>query len=180
MKGPAQVHHDAMLHIMKYCVETCNQGLVLEPNTKWAGSRDFEFTLSGRSDSDYAKCETTRKSVLGYCAPLNSAPIVFKSVTQKRCAQTRTGIGRIESTLADDFGDGQQRSSRSLQWLEQGRANVSHWDKSCLLHKLKEGGLLLIKHIPGEMNGADLFTKNLDGPLFCTFAEVYVSHTKYM
>ncbi len=64
MKGPAQVHYDAMLRVMKYCVDACDRGLVLEPDTTWDGSKDFAFTISGRSDSDYAtKCEDTRKSV---------------------------------------------------------------------------------------------------------------------
>ena len=34
------------------------------------------------------------------------------------------------------------------------------------LHELKEQGLLIIKHVPGELNDADIFTKNVLGPVF--------------
>lgn len=63
MKSPTQVHYNAMLRVMKYCVETPNRGLTLEPEGEWDGSNKYLFTVSGRSDSDYAKCQVTRKSI---------------------------------------------------------------------------------------------------------------------
>lgn len=62
---------------MQYCVETPNQGLMLKPEGKWDGSKDYLFTIGGREDSDYSKCEDTRKSVSGYHVLLNGALIVF-------------------------------------------------------------------------------------------------------
>ena len=38
--------------------------------------------------------------------------------------------------------------------------------KQVFLRELKEDGILIFEWIPGEINDADMFTKNLDGPLF--------------
>ncbi len=35
--------------------------------------------------------------------------------------------------------------------------------------------MLVVKLIPGSENGADLFTKILDGPLFKCYAELFLS-----
>ena len=75
-----------MLRVMKYCVDTPNRGLTLKPEGTWDGSKDYAFVISGRSDSDYAKCPTTRRSATGYRVFLNGTPVAFKSATQKRAA----------------------------------------------------------------------------------------------
>ncbi len=36
-----------------------------------------------------------------------------------------------------------------------------------------------MKWLPSKVNGADLFTKNLDGPVFEQFAQVYVGFDAY-
>jgi hypothetical protein len=38
--------------------------------------------------------------------------------------------------------------------------------KQCFLRKLKEAKVLVVKWIPGSKNEADIFAKNIDGPLF--------------
>ena len=48
-----------------------------------------------------------------------------------------------------------------------------------ILQKLKEGGKLLVKWLPGKDNNADMFTKNLDGPVFERFAKVYFGNDEY-
>ena len=50
---------------MRYVVATKERGLVLEPTRIWDGSKDFEFKIHGRADSDYATNPDDRKSVLG-------------------------------------------------------------------------------------------------------------------
>lgn len=201
MKAPSQVHYDAMLRVMKYCVETPNRGLTLKPEGKWDGSRDFLFTISGRSDSDYAKCEDTRKSVSGYRVLLNGAPIVFKSATQKRAAQSVSeaelygGIACAQEMLyakhvLESMG---LKVALPMELTMDNKGAVDHangWSvggqmrhigtKAALLRELKESAQLVIKHIPGEQNDADLFTKNLDGPLFRKFAKVFVGDDEYM
>jgi hypothetical protein len=55
--------------------------LNLKLNCKWDGNPDFEFVISGQSDSDYAKDELG-KSVSGYSTSLCGAPISMKSTMQ--------------------------------------------------------------------------------------------------
>jgi hypothetical protein len=55
MTSATQVHMDAMLRLMKYVDDTRDRGLVLNPMQKWDGSKNHEFVISRRSDSDYSK-----------------------------------------------------------------------------------------------------------------------------
>ena len=47
------------------------------------------------------------------------------------------------------------------------------------LHKLEEEGKLLEKSLPDKDNDTDLFTKNLVGPVFEKFSQVYVGVDAY-
>ena len=67
-----------MLRVMKYCVDTPNRGLTLKPEGEWDGWIAYLFTVSGRSDLDYAKYQVTRKSISGFRVLLNSTPVIFK------------------------------------------------------------------------------------------------------
>jgi hypothetical protein len=55
MGAATKVHWDAMFRMMKYVCDTKERGLTLNPTRKWDGSKNHEFVISGRSDSDYAK-----------------------------------------------------------------------------------------------------------------------------
>lgn len=44
--------------------------------------------------------------------------------------------------------------------------------KQCFLRELKESKQLIVNWIPGSENNADMFTKNLDGPIFKKYAEL--------
>ncbi len=66
--------------------DTGDRGLVLNSMQKWDGSKDHNFIISRRSDSDYAKDTQTRKSISGYRVLLEGAPVMFKSLTQKSVA----------------------------------------------------------------------------------------------
>jgi hypothetical protein len=50
-----QIHLNAMLRLMKYVSDTKERGLELNPVKSWDGTKEHEFIISGRSDSDYAK-----------------------------------------------------------------------------------------------------------------------------
>jgi hypothetical protein len=58
-------HMKAMYRCMAYCVATSKRGIKIAPDTRWNGLPDFEFVISGRADSDYAKDLETRRSVSG-------------------------------------------------------------------------------------------------------------------
>jgi hypothetical protein len=59
-------HMKAMYRGMAYyCVATAKRGINIAPNTRWNGSPEFKFVISGRADSDYAKDLETIRSVSG-------------------------------------------------------------------------------------------------------------------
>ena len=51
--------------------------------------------------------------------------------------------------------------------------------RQVFLRELKESGILIVKWIAGVDNNSDMFTKNLNGPLFEWFAQVYVGEDDY-
>ena len=48
------------------------------------------------------------------------------------------------------------------------------------LRKLKDQGLLVIKHIPGDTNDADIFTKNVTSAMFNQHVPLYVGVDEYV
>ena len=77
-------HVKAMHKAMSYCTRTPNRGWTLSPVGKWDGKdKNFNFKVSGRSDSDYATDPETRKSVTGTRVSVNDAPVMCRSSTQK-------------------------------------------------------------------------------------------------
>ena len=201
MKSPTQAHFDSMLQVMKYCVDTPNRGLTLKPEGNWDGSKDYEFVISGRSDLDYAKCKITRKSITEFRVLLNGAPVIFKSVTQKRAAQSvceaelYAGFACVQEMLyvkhVIESMELKVKLPMKLEMDNSGAVNhTNSWSvgghmrhvgtKQVFLHKSKEDGILVVEWIPTDTNDSDLFTKNLDGPLFKKFAKVYVGEDEYM
>ena len=51
----------------------------MKPDAEWEGSKDFEFTLHGKSDATYASDPDTRKSISGRAVFLNNVPVCQKS-----------------------------------------------------------------------------------------------------
>ena len=150
---------------------------------------------------DYAQCKITRKSITGFRVLLNGAPVIFKSVTQKRAAQSV-----CEAELYAGFACAQEmlyvkhviesmelkvKLPMKLEMDNSGAVDhTNSWSarghrhhvrtKQVFLRELKEDGILVVEWIPTDTNDSDLFTKNLDGPLFKKFAKVYVGDDEYM
>eukprot|EP00957_Ditylum_brightwellii_P005702 434331-Ditylum_brightwellii.AAC.1 len=92
-------HIVAMHRVMHFCVSTPERGWILRPDAKWDSDPEFEFTVSGRSDSNYATDSETRRSVKGHSTFLNGSPIACKSGIQKRSALSVTeaeGISGVD------------------------------------------------------------------------------------
>ena len=68
-----------MMKTLKFCVSTPNRGIYLAPDKLYDGDPNFEFVITGQSDSDFAKDRADRKSVSGYSTWLNGAPVTQKS-----------------------------------------------------------------------------------------------------
>ena len=52
--------------------------------------------------------------------------------------------------------------------------------KNHFLRELKDQGLLVIKFMPGDLNDADIFTKNTTGPIFKRHIPNFVGIDEYM
>ena len=99
MKAATLAHMKAMKRVMSYIIATPERGLLLEPNAKWDGNPEFEFEVSGQSDSDYAKDPMTRRSVSGYATFLNGAVVMTKSKMQQSVSLSVTEAELVAATL---------------------------------------------------------------------------------
>ncbi|XP_056685162.1 uncharacterized mitochondrial protein AtMg00810-like [Spinacia oleracea] len=87
MHQPRQPHYDALVHTLRYIAATAGQG------RKWKGSD--ELKLQAFSDSDWASCPDTRRSVTGYFMMLGNSPISWKSKEQPTVSHhLKPNIGR--------------------------------------------------------------------------------------
>jgi hypothetical protein len=77
-----QAHMKAMQRTMQYCLNTTNRGILLQPNDHWGGDPDVEFTVSGKSESYYAKDPDTMRSVSGGIGYLCGAIVSMRSAGQ--------------------------------------------------------------------------------------------------
>ena len=78
---------------MKYCVVNAKRVLTFKPSIKWNGDHNFEFVISGKSDSDYAKCPATSKSIIGYITLLCDVFVTVKSEMQRIVALSTSEDG---------------------------------------------------------------------------------------
>ena len=196
MTGATTAHMKAMYRVMKYCLGTRNKGLTLKPNCKWDGDPNFEFVITGHSDSDYAKDES-RRSVSGYSTFLCGAPISMKSKMQETTTLSVTESELVAAVSAAQDMLYEMRVLESIglkvqlpMVLEVDNKGVvdlaNNWSvggrtrhisvRVNFLRELKEQGLLRVVWIPTDENSADLFTKNLPGPLFEKHANVFIGN----
>ncbi|KAL7571522.1 hypothetical protein ACA910_020941 [Epithemia clementina (nom. ined.)] len=183
-----------MRRCMRYCTETAERGRVLKPNCSWDGSPDFEFTISGRSDSDFAKDPERRRSVSGCTVFMNGAVISASSRMQDSTtlsvseSELVAGVETAQKMLfamrvLEDMGlkvkkpmmlemDCQGALALAHNWSSSGRTR--HIDvKYHFLRELKELGLIMPVWIATDKNTSDMFTKNLPGPLYDKFLPTY-------
>jgi hypothetical protein len=161
----------------------------------------MNFEVTCKADSEFAKCPMTRKSVGGHIVFLNGTPvmetskmqaIVALSVTESEyiqgsgCVQDMLNVKRtlesvglkvklpmileMDNSGAIDLSNNMNTSGRTRH------IDVRHY----FLRDLKEAGILKVKWISSDDNTADLFTKNLMGPVFERHAVVFCGHDEYM
>ena len=79
VKEPSMMHYNTMLRVMRYSVDTPERSWLLKPVRTWDEKSKFRFRISGRSDSNYAKCPATRRSISGHNVKLEGVVIIRKS-----------------------------------------------------------------------------------------------------
>jgi hypothetical protein len=97
--GALMAHMKVMYRCMAYCVATSKRGIKIAPNTRWNGSPDFKFVISGRADSDYAKDLETRRSVSGIITFLCGAVITLRSKMMPMVALSVTEAGLFVAVM---------------------------------------------------------------------------------
>gem|GEM_PF-6951265 len=187
MTNPVGNHVKAMHRVMKYCLDYPERGWMLKPSGVWNGDKDFEFVIRGRSDSNYATCPVTRRSVSGYVTYLMDALVTAKSVMQKvvalsvteaelmsavQCAQDMLYVMRVLESIGLTVKkpmvlemDNTGAVDLANNWSVGGRTRHIE-TRQHFLRDLKEEGIIKVTWIPGKENEADLLTKNLAGPDF--------------
>ena len=80
MQRPTDHHLTALKHTLSYVSSTASQGIVLQGSTK--------LNLQAFSDSDWASCVDTRKSITGYLIMLGNSPISWKSKKQSTISRS--------------------------------------------------------------------------------------------
>ena len=196
MSGAGLVHQKAMDRSMKYCIGTPNRGKVLKPRRMYDGSKDFEFEISGTSDSDYANNPERRRCVSGGVTFLEGAPVAMKCHMQGSVTEAET-IAAVETVqdmiytnrVLESIGlkvktpmvlemDNKGAIDLANNWSSGGRTRhveTRFW----FLRELKEDGILMLKWIPTEHMCADIFTKNCPGPLFEIHTSVFCGTDEY-
>nr|XP_043611481.1 uncharacterized mitochondrial protein AtMg00810-like [Erigeron canadensis] len=71
MKNPQQIHLDGVHHLLRYLKGTNEKGILLNGSTN--------LSLHAYSDSDWAACPVSRRSVTGYVILFGGSPISWKS-----------------------------------------------------------------------------------------------------
>ena len=176
--NPSQIHLDNALYIMRYLV----------------GTQDYKIVYNGKvaeglmtfTDSDWAADETKRRSTTGYFAVLASRSVCWQSRLQKTVvlssteaeymalSDTSQQIAWIQS-LFNELGyqlrqipvctDNQ--GSNPVQERRTKHIDIHyHYIRECI-----EEGKVSVFFIPGSMNPADMFTKNLGKDKFLEFHE---------
>src|SRR5687767_14171305 len=187
-------HMAAMLRVMKYCVGTAKEGLVIKPRRDWDGSKEYQFEIVGKSDSEYAK-DDSRRSVNGWSTFLNGSPISFRSrmmpivalsVTEAElfaailCVQDMMYIMRLLNSMELKvklpmilYVDNKGAKDLCNNWTVGGR--TKHIEvKQFFLRELKEAGTVCIIWKQGVDMTSD--SKSLPTASFEKHKKAFVSH----
>jgi hypothetical protein len=195
----SEEHIDAMHRAMRYAIGTPKRGLVLAPTAVWDGNPNFEFTIHGTADASYKPYKDSGQSVGGHAVFLNDAPISEKSKVQQ---SVTLSVAEAESISGADCAQDMLFAMRVLESMglktkkpmilnidNKGAVDyANNWTTGRMRHvsvrlhflrQLKEQGIINTEWCEGRNNPADLFTKNLPGPLFNTHTKVFCGEDEY-
>ncbi|CAH9081989.1 unnamed protein product [Cuscuta epithymum] len=179
---PTDIHLNAAHRILRYLKNAPGKGLFYSINS--------DLKLSGYSDSDWAGCVDTRRSVSGYCFYLGNSLISWKSKKQQvvsrssteseyRAAANAVCEAQWLHYLLKDFKiqhlfpinlhiDNQSTYFLAHNPVQHQR--TKHIELDChLLREKISTGLINLKLIKNHCQLADVYTKALGNPLFEEF-----------
>ncbi|XP_056688834.1 uncharacterized mitochondrial protein AtMg00810-like [Spinacia oleracea] len=161
MHQPRDSHVAALTHVLRYVSHTAGQGILLQAADS--------LTLQAFSDSDWAACPNTRKSVTGYVLLFGNSPVSWKSKKQ--------------STISRSSSEAEYRAmaaaASEVTWLVRlleefaiyiaknpvFHERTKHIEIDCHFTRDKVlEGLLQLTYLPTHSQLADVFTKALPSP----------------
>ena len=196
----SEEHIQAMHQAMRYALSTPERGLTLAPTAEWNGSPEFEFTIWGAADASYRPYNDTDRSVGGHAVFLNDAPIAEKSSIHQytNLSITEAELGSGTACVQDMLFSMRVLESIGLEvkkpmkiYIDNKGAvdYINNWStggrmrhvsvRLSFLRELKEAKIIEVIWCKSEDMPADLFTKNLPGPLFNTHTTVFCGQDKY-
>lgn len=174
MQRPTEQHLTALHHTLSYVTHTAGQGILLKATD--------QLHLHAFSDSDWAACLDTRRSITGYVLMLDNSPISWKSKKQHTVSKsTSEAEYRALSSAATEvtwlvrllaklgltdlrpvtlYCDNQSAIHLAHNPIQHER--TKHIDIDCHFtrEKILEG-LIHLAYVPTSQQLADLFTKAL-------------------
>ncbi|XP_057529764.1 uncharacterized mitochondrial protein AtMg00810-like [Amaranthus tricolor] len=147
MQDPKVPHMQALHHTLRYIAGSIGQGILLK-----AGER---ISLIGYSDSDWATCPTTRRSITGYLVLFGGSPVSWKRKKQ--------------STISKSSSEAEYRAmaavASEITYIEKNpvpyeRTKHIELDAHFTREKVLDG-LLQLQYLPTAQQLAYAFTKNL-------------------
>jgi hypothetical protein len=180
MHAPGPEHWQAVKLIMRYLKGTIDYGLTY--------TKEQDFTVVGYSDSDWAGDQDTRQSTGGFNFTIASAAVSWESTKLRTICLSSAEAELLEFSRAVKealwlqklFKDLTGSTGAPTQIFEDNEACIANANQDRLSRRLKhmdiryhfiqqqiELGLIKIEHIASADNPADIFTKPLQGNLFC-------------
>ncbi|KAL0454835.1 UNVERIFIED_CONTAM: Retrovirus-related Pol polyprotein from transposon RE1 [Sesamum latifolium] len=179
IQHPREPHWDAAIHLVRYLKGTSSLGLFF--------GADSPLTLSAFSDSNWASCLDTRRSVTGYCIFLGGSLVSWK--TKKQATVSRSSAEAeyrsMASTVCEllwisyilsDFGipvsspipfHCDNKAAIHITENPVFHERTKHLDIDChIICDRFKYDFILPHHVSTHQQIADLFTKALPAPQF--------------
>ncbi|XP_057522448.1 uncharacterized mitochondrial protein AtMg00810-like [Amaranthus tricolor] len=147
MQDPKVPHMQALHHTLRYVAGSIGQGILLK-----AGER---ISLIGYSDSDWATCPITRRSITGYLVLFGGSPVSWNSKKQSTISKSST-----EAEYRDMAVVASEITCIGKNPVHHERTKHIELDAHFTREKVLDG-LLQLQYLPTAQQLANAFTKNL-------------------
>lgn len=180
LHSPTEVHWKAAIHVLKYLKGCPSKGLFFGKNT-------FPIEITAFSDSDWASCKDTRRSLTGYCIFMGNSMISWKTKKQKTVSRSscEAEYRSLAATVCELLWISYILRDLNVQfktpiglWCDNKSAihitenpifheRTKHLDIDChLVRDQYKLGFITPQHVSTNKQLADLFTKGLCNPQF--------------
>ncbi|XP_023754735.1 uncharacterized mitochondrial protein AtMg00810-like [Lactuca sativa] len=180
LHSPTDTHWQAALQVLKYLKGTPSKGLFFD-------KKSSDITILAYSDSDWALCKDTRRSLTGYCIFLGSSLISWKTKKQKTMSRSscEAEYRSLAATVCEPLWISYILRDLKIKmhipvtlWCDNKAAihitenpifheRTKHLDIDChLVRDQYKIGFVRPKHISKKEQAADIFTKALCQPQF--------------